>query len=169
MKLLHPVSQSQSSKKDLAINIFWDTLDLAETHSHVSAPPIPSENGYVTNPTSVVERHSQYSRPLSGASNETSISGATNIFFLPIRISGKDPDVTYEVTLKDLLLLPTGLKGQYRSVGLFEAYDWCSPRWGCRVGILSKFPGLKTETKFENGSGYYEESNGQRQGVISII
>lgn len=174
MKLLGRASQNDEKKSDTqTVNMFWDTTDLAQTYKHVSAPPISFENGFITSPTTVVKKYSRYSKTstcaLGDNSNQANISDETDVFFLPIRIAGKDSDMTDEVTLSGILLLPIDLKGQYKRVGLFEAYDQCPEIWGCRVGILTKFPELKTETKFEVGSGFYEESDGQEQGVISII
>jgi hypothetical protein len=101
-----PLNKSGKVRLELNINVFWDTADLAKRYNHLSAPPVIFEYR-CTMPTTVITKYTIYPPVSPGSSpnslNDTENGGLYNegdVFFLPIRISGNDPDTTYEIELR---------------------------------------------------------------------
>ena len=143
------------------VSIFWDTQELAERYGETKDCRWAVSPRRKT-PNTLVRKHETYESSFEMQREEL---GSKDIFYMPLRMMGEDPDVSYDISLIGLLLTPTGKgKGQFRRIGQAEAYEQELKR----SEILQLFARLKYSSAILH-SDYFVESDGDCQFFIDVV
>ncbi|KAF2248961.1 HET-domain-containing protein [Trematosphaeria pertusa] len=139
-----------------AISIFWDSNEEARRYGETKDRRLEMSHRHKT-PNTVVQKLDAY-----GSSGQ---HGARDLFFMAIHMMGFSLELSHDIDLGGLLLLPTGEKrGEFRRIGSFDAYE---DRFG-GTPIIQMFKRLKTSTTLLDDA-YFIEYDGAGQYVIEIV